>query len=375
MRVDKPIAVVSLILAWHVYAFSSSAVAGDEPAPRSGSIGAPIWPPSGPVLESVAARQDLLYSKRPSMHGSPTWIFPLDLLSTPASLVPRSRSDLQSDANVGSGSTQSPALFAVLSNTFEGGSVALKHGEVLFQGGAFVSASAGIQRESLKKTGKSEKFSSTVTDQIDLPAAAISIAGRIMPGMWLGFFREWRRSFSKTTNEVKVSGRTGLNEVASRRDMARTALGFEYQSQPFHLGLEVSTDNDDRLPSRTYSLPGRLAFGRSYWIGIGIKRTDADDKINSELSSMTTYDVSLGKQLEQVALEIGTTRQSGHLHSDAGEGSSKANILFIRAGWGEMVGLRFLGRLSIKSFATENSNHIVDKGKVFSVDLGLSRVR
>jgi hypothetical protein len=157
--------------------------------------------------------------------------------------------------------------------------------------------------------------------------------------------------------------------------MATMKAALEYQTKWIHAGFELTLDSDERLPSRSYSIPMRFSLWPSFWTGLVAKQTYADDKMNSELSTTSHYEVSFGRQMDRMAMELGSAIDVGRFHSDSGQGSLSARSTFIRAGWGRTIGLRLLGKLAFKTSHSDNSTRIVDKGQSWNVDFGLTWIR
>ncbi len=349
--------------------------AGGILAEGSSDIDTLIWPPPPPVMESLAERHDPFFASRPSMALFPTWIFPLGVASTPGSLIPESRSLISGTAGSGKGSTRSPALFAPLDTVSEEGALTFQHGQASSQGLFFLSAALEIQRTSLKKRGKSQTFSTVVTEMSDVPSGLITVATRPRPGLWIGGGYQSRRYLSRTINEVMVSAQKGSTETKEQRDANQKFFGIEYQGRWAHAAAEVSIDGDDRRPAITYSVPVRFALGDQFWLGIGLGRSEADDQLNSETVKTSDYEVSAGRQGRHWAFELGGGRQASLFRSTSGTGNAKASRLFVQIGWGSMLGWRLLVRLDTKSYDSKNSNFIVDKGQVSSGTVGLTYVR
>jgi hypothetical protein len=349
--------------------------AGGILAEGSSDVGAPIWPPPPPVMESLAERHDPFFASRPSMALFPTWIFPLGVASTPGSLTPESRSLISGTAGSGKGTTRSPALFAPLDTVSEEGTLTIQHGQASSQGLVFWSAALEVQRTSLKKRGKSATFSTVVTEMSDVPSGLITVAARPRPGLWIGAGYQSRRYLSKTINEVIVSAKKGYNETKEQRDANQKFLAIEYQGRWAHAAAEVSIDGDDRRPAITYSVPMRFALGDQFWLGVGLGRSEADDRLNSETVKTTDYEVSAGRQGRHWAFELGGGRQAGVFRSSSGTGNTRSSRLFAQVGWGSMLGWRLLVRLDSKSYDSKNSNFIEDKGQVTSGNVGLAYVR
>lgn len=372
----RPIAVVAISM----LAVSGGVLGGvhsknSESLNHEYPIGAPLWPPAPEMMESLAERQDPFFSFRPVMELFPGWMFPLGVSSTPGMLVPQSRTGMLSIVTSGQGSTKSPALFAELSTVSEDGSLALSHGQMILNGRAFISGSIGVERTILKKRGRSETFSTTVTDIHDVPSGFISLAGRLAPGLWAGVGREWRRDTGKTINEVTVQASRGSTVISDRRDTRRTILGAEYQARIAHIGFEIDLDEDERQPSKTYSLPIRLSVGERYWIGVRGGRMQRVDKLNDETLDSLKYGFSLGRQLRLWAFEVGAIRTKGLYKSAAGSGEYSSSEVFSQVGWGVMLGMRLTGQIAMRSADSKTSTQIVDKGLSTSAQIGLSLVR
>jgi hypothetical protein len=336
--------------------------------------GAVRLPPQHVLVESLMLSAEEAATREALSNRPECWMFPLNIVSTPAESFPQGISLVKIKVGQGSSKTKSPALFAPVSIGLQTGETLMEQSKLLGNRNWFVSGGGSVSRTRSRMTAKREIVTYKSTSTADLPSIYGKIARRFAKVLWLGFSPSWTKVFSKSENKVDFSGLGSSSVNTSRRDVSGFSLGIEYQSRLVHGAVEYSLQQDVDQPSTELSIPARIGLASGYFLGGEISLGLSNDHTNEEKSTKTQFSGSVGRQFSSFALEIVGRRTVGKISSDAGKGSSDSDQIDLRIGRGFFKGPRILGTLGYQKLKSTSPSRVTNKGETYSLGVTIVNV-
>ena len=338
---------------------------------KPGAVG---LPPQHVLVESLMLSAEEAATREALSNRPECWMFPLNIVSTPAESFPQGISLVKIKVGQGSSKTKSPALFAPVSIGLQTGETMMEQSKLLGNRNWFVSGGGSVSRTRSRMTAKREIVTYKSTSTADLPSIYGKIARRFAKVLWFGFSPSWTKVFSKSENKVDLSGLGSSSVNTSRRDVSGFSLGIEYQSRLVHGAVEYSLQKDVDQPSTELSIPARIGLASGYFLGGEISLGLSNDHTNEEKSTKTQFSGSVGRQFSSFALEIVGRRTVGKISSDAGKGSSDSDQIDLRIGRGFFKGPRILGTLGYQKLKSTSPSRVTNKGETYSLGVTIVNV-